>query len=366
MSSNLKRVTAVLAMLGVLTSTGINTWAADAPATPAAKNTELFSGLVVAKGKGVEVKRDRIDQELVAIKSSAAARGQTIAPDQMQMLEQQILQRLIQMQILLGRATDADRARGKELSKQRFDAIKERAGSDEALNRQLTAVGMKLEELQSRMLEEATAEAVLERELNITVSDADIKKFYDENPSKFEQPEQVRAAHVLLMTQDPQTKQELPADKKEAKKKQAEEIVKRARAGEDFAKLAKEFSEDPGSKDKGGEYTFPRGQMVPEFEASAFSLGTNQVSDVVTTQFGYHVIKTYEKIPAKKIELEKVKNDVRDYLKQQQASKVVGPHMEKLMKEAGVEITDARLKPREPAPTLDIPPPVTEKPSTNK
>ena len=82
-----------------------------------------------------------------------------------------------------------------------------------------------------------------------------------------------------------------------------EGLLKRARAGEDFAKLAKEYSEDPGSKDKGGEYKFPRGQMVPEFEAAAFSLKTNQVSDIVTTSFGYHIIKLSEKIPAQKVEL---------------------------------------------------------------
>ena len=95
-------------------------------------------------------------------------------------------------------------------------------------------------------------------------------------------------------------------EQKAAKRKEMEGLLKRARAGEDFAKLAKEYSEDPGSKDKGGEYTFPRGQMVPEFEAAAFSLNTNQVSDIVTTRFGYHIIKLSEKIPAQKVEFAKV------------------------------------------------------------
>ena len=87
---------------------------------------------------------------------------------------------------------------------------------------------------------------------------------------------------------DQTTGAELPEDQKKAKRKLADDLLKRARAGEDFAKLAKEYSEDPGSKEKGGEYPpFPRGQMVPEFEAAAFSLNTNQVSDVVTTSYGY-------------------------------------------------------------------------------
>src|SRR4030095_7139203 len=139
--------------------------------------------------------------------------------------------------------------------------------------------------------DQATAEAVVKRELKVDVTDADVKKFYDENPSRFEQPEMVRASHLLLGTRDTANQVELPEDKKAAKRKLAEELVKRARDGEDFAKLAKEYSEDPGSKDNGGEYTFPRGQMVPEFESAAFSLGTNQISEIVTQQFGYHVIK---------------------------------------------------------------------------
>src|SRR5262249_10782082 len=121
-----------------------------------------------------------------------------------------------------------------------------------------------------------------------------------ETPSRFEVPEMVRASHILLSTRDPKSSAELSDEQKAAKRKKLEELLKRARDGEDFAKLAKENSEDPGSKDKGGEYTFPRGQMVPEFEGAAFSLKTNQVSDIITTSYGYHIIKLLDRIPAKK------------------------------------------------------------------
>src|SRR5207248_9897523 len=119
---------------------------------------------------------------------------------------------------------------------------------------------------------------------------------------------------------------------KTAKHKQLEGILKRAREGEDFAKLAKEYSEDVVSKEKGGEYTFPRGQMVPEFEAAAFSLNTNQISDIVTTQFGYHIIKLSEKIPAKKMEFAKVAPDIKEGLKQQAMQKLIPDYMDKLKK----------------------------------
>ena len=124
------------------------------------------------------------------------------------------------------------------------------------------------------------------------VGDEEAKKFYDENKTQFSSPEQVRASHILIKT----TKGDEEGNA-EAKKK-IEDLLKKARAGGDFAALAKENSEDPGSKDKGGEYTFRRGRMVPEFEKAAFSLKVGEVSDVVTTSYGYHIIKLSEKIAA--------------------------------------------------------------------
>jgi len=325
----------------------------SSPAKPTFK--DLFDDVVIAKGKGVEVKRSQLDDALIGIKSTAAARGQNIAADQLAQVEQQVLDRLIQIQLLLAKATDADRAKGKEGADKRFESIKTRAGSDEALGRQLKSIGMSQDELRKKMTEEATAEAVVERELNVNVTDEDVKKFYDDNPSRFEQPEMVRASHILLGTRD-SAGTELIADKKNAKRKEMEDILKRARAGEDFANLAKEYSEDPGSKDKGGEYTFPRGQMVPEFEAAAFSLNTNQISDIITTQFGYHIIKLSEKIPAKKLELAKVAPDIKDGLKQQAMQKLIPDYMDKLKKDNNVEILDEKLKAKAAAAPSAIPP----------
>jgi len=322
----------------------------NAAAKPADKLTELFGDPVIAKGKGVEVKRSQLDSAMIGIKSAAAARGQTVPPEQVRMLEQQVLQRLIQIQLLLGKATEADKAKGKEAVEKQFALILKRAGSAEALNRQLKSVGMTEEELRAKMAEEATAQAVLERELKVAVTDDAVKKFYDENPARFEEPERVRASHILLSTLDSATRQPLADDKKTAKRKQAEDLLKRARAGEDFAKLAQEYSEDPGSKDKGGEYTFPRGQMVPEFEAAAFSLNTNQISDIITTQFGYHIIKLNEKMPAHKVELAKVSDELKEGLKRQEMEKLLPDYMEKLKQDGNVEILDEKLKPTEVAP----------------
>lgn len=336
------------ALAAALLATPLPAAEAPAPAAaaqPAAKPADLFPDRVLAKGKGVEVKRSQLDESVIAVKANIAAQGRVLTPEESLAVDRQVLDRLIQIQLLLAKATDADKTKGKELFQKRFADAKKRAGSEESFQRQLKAAGLTEEMVAKRMTEEAIAEVVLERELKINVTDDDVKKFYDDNPPKFEQPETVRAAHVLIGTRDRANGAELSEDAKKAKLKLAEDILKRAKAGEDFAKLAKEYSDDPGSKDKGGEYTFARGQMVPEFEAAAFSLGTNQVSDIVTTQYGYHIIKVYEKLPAKKLELAKVSDDIRQFLKGQQIQKLLPPYLEKSRQEAGVEILDDSLKP---------------------
>jgi parvulin-like peptidyl-prolyl isomerase len=320
---------------------------------PAIKVADLFTNSIVATAKGVSISRSQLDEALIGIKTGAAARGQNIPPEQLSMVERQILQRLIQVQLLNAKATEADKTAGKELTAKRIADLKKQAGSDELFLTRLKSLGLNESELNAKMSEELTAETVLKRELKVEVSDEETKKFYDENPARFEQPERVRAAHVLIGTRDNATGTDLSDEQKAEKKKVAEAVLKRAKAGEDFAALAKEFSEDPGSKDKGGEYTFPRGQMVPEFEAAAFSLNTNQVSDLVTTQFGYHIIKTYEKLPAKKVDYEEVKSDLKEGLANQAIQKKLPDYLAKLEKESDVQILDERLKaiviPKEPA-----------------
>ncbi len=142
---------------------------------------------------------------------------------------------------------------------------------------------------------------------------AEAKKFYDENPAYFEKPEQVRASHILIKSDSG-----AGDEAKAATKAKAEEVLAKAKAGEDFAALAKEYSEDPGSKDNGGEYTFPRGKMVKPFEDTAFALEVGAISDLVETQFGYHIIKLSEKMKAEKEPFEEAQPKIISFLLQKQ------------------------------------------------
>jgi parvulin-like peptidyl-prolyl isomerase len=327
-----------------------NSSAAPKPSAPGtnvnlnAAMTALFGNPVIAKGKGFEVKQNDLDEAMTGVKAAAAMRNQAIPPAQMKMLESEMLGRLIQVQLLLQKATDADKADGKKTADLQMKTLLERAGSQEALNRQFTALGMSMSQLRTRLEQEGTAQAALVRELKVTVTDEEAKKFYDDHPAEFEQPEMVRIAQLFLSTHDPVTGAQLSETEMAAKKKEMDDILKRARAGDNFSNLVEQYSEDVGSKNKGGVYTIARGQTLPEFEAVAFSLNTNQISEVVTTASGYHLIKVLAKIPAKKLDYAAVASDLKQALVQQKAAKLAPAYLASLKKEAGVEILDPDLK----------------------
>jgi peptidyl-prolyl cis-trans isomerase C len=312
-------------------------------AATADKPADVFKDPVVAKGKNFEIKKSKLDDAYVAYKANVSPQAPPVTDDQRGMIEGKLLDNLILTELLLQKSTDADKAKAKDDTEKYITEMKKRFGSDTVFEAQVKSTGMSMDQFRKRANDQNVCELVLERELkpSIKITDADVKKFYDENPSKFEEPEQVRAAHILIGTEDPTTHQPLPPAKKAEKEKLAREVKAKADKGEDFGKLAKEYSDDPGSKDKGGEYTFGRGRMVPEFESAAFSMKPGQISDLVETRFGYHIIKTIEKIPASKVEFSKVQQKIKDYLTGQEFQKKLPDFYDKMKKEADVQIVKA-------------------------
>ena len=339
-------------LAGVISASAVTPPVASPVATnasPEATIKALFGDPVIVKGKGFEIKQGELDQVLTGAKANAAAQGQQLPPE----FSVAILNQLITIQSLLQKATPADRTVGGAEADLQYTNLIKRFGSNEAFERQLKAVGMTVEDLRAKAMQEAVAKATLKRELNIAVTDDTAKAFYGKHAADFEQPELAHARHILLMTIDPATRTPLPTNAVAAKRKQIDALLVQIRGGADFATLAKQYSEDPGSKDNGGELPeFPRGQMVPEFEATAFSLTNNQVSDVITTQFGYHILKMIDKTPAKTFAytdtLPQINKTVADICKSEveseQIKKLAPAYVKNLRAELAVEITDPTLK----------------------
>jgi len=172
------------------------------------------------------------------------------------------------------------------------------------------------------------------------VTDKEVKDYYNKHKSEFMQPEQVRARHILI---------KVPAN---ANKKQWEEAKKKAlniRArlvkGESFSKLAQKYSDDPGSKTRGGDLGFfSKGQMVPEFEKAAFSLKKGEISQPVKTTFGYHIIKVEAKKPARQRSFKEVQQEIRQKLLREKQRKLRDKIIAQLKKKYPVQVHEELLK----------------------
>jgi parvulin-like peptidyl-prolyl isomerase len=150
---------------------------------------------------------------------------------------------------------------------------------------------------------------------------------------------------VFFATRDRKTEEPLPDEQKKFKRDQLEKIRQKALAGEDFANLVQQYSEDRGLKETRGEYTFSReDRFVPEFKAAAFSLEVGKISDIVTSDLGLHVIKLLEKIPATKADFDKLAPDLKEFLTQQEVQRSMPDYFGRLSKEAGLEILDPKYK----------------------
>jgi foldase protein PrsA len=168
----------------------------------------------------------------------------------------------------------------------------------------------------------------------INVSDADIKSYFDKNHALLDKPEQVRARHILV-----------------ADLKTANEVEAKLKAGGDFAALAKQFSTDPSTKDKGGELGFfGKGQMVPSFQEAAFASPIGATTAPVKSPFGYHIIQVEEKKPATKATLANSHDQILAQLKQQQEQQQIPIFLQQLKSTAKIDIYDDNLKDAFPSP----------------
>jgi peptidyl-prolyl cis-trans isomerase C len=168
------------------------------------------------------------------------------------------------------------------------------------------------------------------------VNDAAIEKYYNDNPNEFKTPEQVRASHILISTRSTDPNAD-PNKVKAAAKAKAQEILDQIKKGADFNELAKKNSADPGSAAKGGDLGFfSKGQMVKEFEEAAFSLKPGEVSPLVETTYGYHIIKVTDHKDANTTSLDKAKPQIKEMLTNQKKQQFAEKYVSKLKADAKI------------------------------
>ncbi|MBU6410508.1 MAG: peptidylprolyl isomerase [Verrucomicrobia bacterium] len=315
----------------------------------------LFGNPVIAAGKGFQIKQSDLDQVTEGVRAEAAAHDQTITPDQMTAINARVLQGLIEDNLLLQKATGGDRAQAQAETKWQMADLLKRAGSEADLDLELRALGMNQDQLRTKIETKMTAMAVLQRELGVKITDADARAYYTNHASDFVQPETVQVRHILFLTVDTATHQPLSDKDKKAKYAQARKVLKEAQAGTDFAKLAGQYSEDTSTRSNGGQLPpfdgqgniigAPGQRMVPAFTQAAFSLtNTDQISGIVTSPYGYHIIQLEKRTPSSTVAYNTIADRLKYVLVQQKMSPLAPPYLEKLNKGADVKILDPALK----------------------
>jgi peptidyl-prolyl cis-trans isomerase C len=192
----------------------------------------------------------------------------------------------------------------------------------------------------------------------VTATEEEARKYYSENAQEFQTPEQVRASHILLSTK-PADPNQTAEQAKAAAKKKAEELLQKVKDGTDFAALAKENSSCP-SKEQGGDLgMFARGQMVKPFEDVAFALKPGAISDLVETEFGYHIIKVTEHRDPNQVTFEQAKAGIVEQLTQQKRNTATRQYIESLREKATIVMPSST--PPVPAPAVQ--PPVAQPPA---
>ncbi len=211
---------------------------------------------------------------------------------------------------------------------QMIQAIEQQAGGREALDASLAQMGSNHEQVMEMIREMDLVRSLIEQKISpsIQVSDEEVASFYAENPEMFKNDAQIHARHIITAATE-----DADAATVAAAAAKAEKARERAIAGEDFAELAREMSEGP-SAPKGGDLGFfTRDQMVPAFADTAFALEPGQISEVVRSPFGFHVIKVEEKRPAGTLPLDEVSDDLQAMLVQQKIGQEVGKMVEALV-----------------------------------
>ena len=267
-----------------------------------------------------------------------ASQGQQVSQEQIfQVASQRILEQKLLAQEAVRFGLKPDETKVAEMMK----LTEQQAGGRATLEAMMLEAGTSLSALEEIFREMELGRIFIEQQIRptIEVTDEEVAAFYKENPQFFETSEQVHARHILFTVDDGA---DAAADA--AAKANAEAAHQRAVAGEDFAELAKELSEGPSGPSGGDLGYFEKERMVPAFADAAFALEPGEISPVVKTQFGYHVIKVEERRDAGTIPMDEADTRIRQMLANQKAGDTTAALIQTLGENADIEFYDENGK----------------------
>ncbi len=302
--------------------------------TPSAGSEAIELKDPVATVNGRNISSAELKQ---AISQQLARAGRTIDQVPQQMLLEgyhQVLDNIIIDELLSEKAASVE-LDDKQVE-ENLSSFKAQFPSEKEMNDMLQQNGETLEQIKKTIADNMKKREWITSRVkdDEAVSDEEVKKFYDENKESFKQPEMVRASHILISTP-----QDLNEEQLAAKKQAIDDLKKQLDEGADFAELAKQHSEDPGSKDNGGDLDFfTKDRMVPEFANAAFAAEVGKVTDPVKSKFGYHLIKVTERKEAGTVSVDEAKPQIEGFLKNQKQQQQVEQLLTALKQQADIKV----------------------------
>jgi len=285
---------------------------------------------IVAQVNGVEIHKAELISRTEAIREQMG-----LPPGDLPIqIYRTVLEDMVGVELLFQSSQTSEMEATSEEVDKEFEGLRSRYPSEGDFEKQLAAESISIEELKSALRKDLSVQKLVEKKLavRVNITDENIRRFYDENQSEMQQPEQFKVRHILIRAD-----QDATPEAKAAARQKIETLRRRiVDEGADFSALAQENSEDPASRRNGGSITMVRGQTVEQFENAAVNLAPGGVSDVVETQYGFHILKLDEKVPARTVPFEEVSARIKDYLMQQEVRQVVKMEVETLKQKATV------------------------------
>lgn len=318
------------------TETKPATEAKPATATSTTAEIELPPGDgPVATVNAVDVPRAPFNKEYkMTIERYQKARHE-VQPALRERLKDNIVRRLVDAELIRQQADKLGVVIADAEREEQWANHKKRYGSEDAFKAFLERAGTTADDVRAQFEANLLREKVFAKvSEGITVAPAEVKEFFEKNQQRYDEPEQVQASHILI-----RVPQGAAAEEKAKKKARADEALKKAKAkGADFAAIAKEYGEDP-TKDRGGDLGyFTKGRMVKPFEDAVWALKKDQISGVIETQFGFHVIKKVDHKPARKKPFKEVEEQIKKSLEAKKRNEAIRDALAKWKNEAKIEI----------------------------
>jgi peptidyl-prolyl cis-trans isomerase C len=299
---------------------------------------EKAEGEVVARVNGTPIYASSLDMELVRHEQVLLERGESaesMDPVRMGRFRAGALEKLIDSELLFQEALRTGHKVADSAVDEQMKTLSGQFENEEKFQEALNGLKIQRKDLWRDLQHSLAIQEFINTDIEPTVSvtDQEARAYYDDNPDLFTQPERIRARHILV--QVPEEGGEAAATKA---RQTLEDLRRRALAGEDFAALAEQYSEGPSASAGGDLGYFGRGDMVAPFERAAFALKVGEISGIVITPFGYHLIQLVDRTPPVTLPFEQIASQLALYLRDQRVGEKVSDLARELRSKADISI----------------------------